>query len=68
MPSSISLGFVYILPEGCTSIPNDIDPFNLIIDSVMRQTNTSSVYLYGDFNSRTGILEDFIEPDSWETK
>ena len=33
----------------------------------MRQANTSSVYLCGDFNSRTGILEDFIELDNWET-
>ena len=33
----------------------------------MRQANTSYVYLCGDFNSRTGILEDFIEPDNWET-
>ena len=33
----------------------------------MRQANASSVYLCGDFNSRTGILEDFIEPDNWET-
>ena len=33
----------------------------------MRQANTSYVYPWGDFDSRTGILEDFIEPDNWET-
>ena len=66
---NISLGFVYIPPDGSTGITGDIDPFNLITESVMIQANKSFAYLCGEFYSTctTGILGDFIEPDKCET-
>ena len=56
------LGVVYIPPEGSRYSTNDC--FLEIEQELINITNGNNyVCLFGDFNSRTGHLEDFFTPD-----
>ena len=61
---NILLGVVYVPPESSAYNDSDIfDKINFVIAELCSHFRVESVCLMGDFNARSGVLKDFIEPD-----
>ena len=60
LPSDISIGFVYIPPEGSTHAVGDTDIFDDLSASIQTRSKQGQVVICEDLNSRTGKLLDFI--------
>ena len=59
---NLFVGSFYISPE---NKKNKIKLFDLLNDEVKKIGNKGDIVLQGDFNARTGVKNDFIQPDTF---
>ncbi len=64
----IYIGAIYIPPEHSSSNVNNIqDSWDVIEKEISFFQNKGPVLLCGDFNSRNGLMQDYIPNDSYDT-
>ena len=60
----IYLGIVYIIPANSTSLNHRTDSFQTLQEEIDEFSQKGDIILGGDFNSRIGLLPDYIEDDN----
>ncbi len=61
---NVLFSVVYIAPESSVYVDRDIfEKMSLTIVELLSHFNISQVCILGDFNARTGTLQDYILPD-----
>ncbi len=58
------LAVVYVIPENSSSLQHRSDCFEILNREVSKFSSKGYILLGGDFNSRTGLMKDYIEDDS----
>lgn len=59
----IYLCIVYIIPENSTSLRHRTDSFEILKLEIDEFSKIGDIIIGGDFNSRIGLLPDFVEED-----